>query len=290
MNGRAYDFLPENLRTYALMNQKYLYEIRIRADKPITANYKGSFITVKYKNQPIILQHSDIKELIMNVCHNSLYVFNDALTKGYIPCGGVRIGVAGRIVREHGNNITISDFSSLCIRIPHEINGCANEIFNVIYDCDLAVVGSVLIVSPPGVGKTTALRDLTRITSRVTKKNILVIDEKDEIYNNDFDLGDTTDIISGSDKRFGLYTAVRNFCPDIVVTDELTNEADVEGVVFAEKSGVTVFATVHGGSIEDAESKDYMRKAFVEKCFDYAVFLERHTDSFTIRTKKYKEG
>ena len=290
MNGRAYDFLPENLRTYALLNQKDLFEIRIRADKPITANIKGSFVMVTYKNQPIIMNRSDIKNIIMNVCKNSVYAYNDTLTKGYVTSGGIRIGIAGKIVREHGKIITINDFSSLCIRIPHEIKGCANGIFDVIYDALTGTVGSLLIVSPPGTGKTTVLRDLTRIVSLTTKKNILVIDEKDELYNVDFDLGDTADVISGSDKRFGFYTAIRNLCPDIIVTDELTGESDVDGVVFAAKSGVTVFATVHGGSICDAESKSYLQKAFSAKCFDYAVFLERSNDCLSIKVKRYKGG
>lgn len=290
MNGREYDFLPENLRTYALLNERNLYEIRIRADKPIIANIKDSFVTVLYKNQPIILNRSDIRKIVMNVCKNSVYAYNDTLTKGYVTSGGIRIGIGGNIVREQGKIITINDFSSLCIRIPHEVKGCANEVFDVIYNSLTGTVGSVLIVSPPGTGKTTVLRDLTRIVSISTKKNILVIDEKDELYNTDFDLGDTTDVIRGSDKRFGFYTAIRNLCPDIVVTDELTDQSDVDGVVFAAKSGVNVFATAHGGSFCDAESKSYLKKAFFEKCFDYAVFLERTSDRLSIKVKKYKGG
>ena len=82
MNGREYDFLPETLRTYALLNERNLYEIRIRADKPIIANIKDSFLTVLYKNQPIILNRSDIRKIVMNVCKNSVYAYNDTLTKG----------------------------------------------------------------------------------------------------------------------------------------------------------------------------------------------------------------
>lgn len=228
------------------------------------------------------MTEKEIEEIIYNACEHSLYAYNDSISKGYISKGGVRIGLCGKCVFEKGKVLTISDFSSLCIRFPHEVDGCSTLIYEKIKQRDCY---NILLISPPGQGKTTVLRDLTKLISK-SEKNILVIDEKEEIAPNEFDVGDTTDVLSGCDKRFGLYSAIKHLCPDVVVVDELTNKSDVEGVVFARRSGVSVIASVHGSSVADVQEKKYMKKALSKDIFDFMFVIRLINGEISIIEEK----
>ena len=84
----------------------------------------------------------------------------------------------GEVVKENGNILTIKNFSSLCVRIPSELNGVSNDFYDKLYS---KTFGSVLVLSPSGVGKTTFIRDLTTNLSDKGKKDVVVIDERNEI-------------------------------------------------------------------------------------------------------------
>ena len=280
MDERVYDLFPESLKCAILPYADKLCELRIRANKAITANIGDNYFTLKYRNESIILTADDISSMVLRACDNSVYAYNDSIKQGYITKFGIRIGLAGRCVKESDTVITLTDFTSLCIRFPHQVIGCASEIFDLIYSEN--GLKSVLIASPPGQGKTTALRDLVRITSEATKKNILMIDEKCELYSDGFVVGDTTDVIRCCDKKFGLFTAVKNLSPDVVATDELTTVSDAEGLLFAEKSGVAVFATVHGSGISDVVCKEFLKPAIKEKCFDYIISIKKNKDKLSL--------
>lgn len=280
MDERAYELFPESLRFAILPYTDKLCELRIRANKPITANIGYDYFPLKYRNEPIILCIDEIFAIVLRACDNSVYAYNDSIKQGYITKFGIRIGLAGRCVKEFEQVVTMRDFTSLCIRFPHQVIGCANELFDLIYADGR--IKSILLVSPPGCGKTTALRDLVRITSEKTKKNILMIDEKCELYSDGFNVGDTTDVIQCCDKKFGLFIAVKNLSPEVVATDELTALSDAEGVLFAGKSGVCVFATVHGSSVSDIVCKEYLKPAIKEKCFDYLVSIEKNKDKLSL--------
>ena len=273
MSKLSYDFLPDALKRYCESMGKELYELRLRADKPVYANVLGQYRAVVYKNRPIMLGKKEINDVVMKACGGSVYAYNDSIRKGYIVANGIRIGLSGRVVGEDGHIITIDEYSSLCIRIPHEIKGCAECVRDLIVNGD--GLKSLLVISPPGVGKTTFLRDVARLISQSFKKNVLVIDEKGELYSDDFDLGDTSDVLIGCDKRFGLYAAVRNLCPDALITDELGCVSDVDGLTFARSSGVAVYASIHGASVKDAERKDFFDRNALRRCFDEAIVLER---------------
>ena len=273
MSTRSYDFLPDALKRYCEACGKDLFELRIRADKPVYANVSGEYREVVCKNRRIVLGKNEINEVVMKACGGSVYAFNDTIRNGYIVKNGIRIGLSGRVVKDDGRIITLDEYSSLCIRIPHEIKGCAECVRSMIEEN--GKLKSLLVISPPGVGKTTLLRDLARLISQSFKKNVLIIDEKNELYSEDFDLGDTSDVLLGCDKKFGLYTAVRNLCPDALITDELGCASDADGLTFARSSGVAVYASVHGVSVKDAERKGFFDECALKRCFDEAIVLER---------------
>lgn len=286
MNDITCDFLPDALRAYALSHGKKLYELRIRANKPVRANVNGDYITISYKGAPLIYSAEEIEEIVCSACEGSLYAYNDFIKNGYVAKGGVRIGLCGRCIIENGVIKTIVDYNALCIRIPHDVCGCSMPIFARIKSRgDL----SALLISPPGQGKTTVLRDLARTLSD-QGKNVLVVDEKGEIAPKGLALGENTDVLNGCDKRFGLYTAIKNLCPEVVIVDELVTAEDVKGVVFAKRSGVSVIASVHGSSIKDVYAKKYMCDSLDGDIFKYYAVLRLLGGRISVIEEKVLDG
>ncbi len=263
------EFLPESVK-YAVekLNISHLYELRIRVNKPITVNYKGEYRYLgrygltHHRENALICSADEVGECVYKAGKYSIYSIEEQLKKGFITAEyGERIGLSGEYVFERGQPLTIRNFSSLCIRVPHEIRGCAMEIYD---KCMSDIVQNLLLMSAPGLGKTTILRDLGRILSEKTKKNILICDERGELSVGE--LGDTCDIVRYSDKETAFEAGVRAMRPDIVITDELSLK-DISALEKAVSAGVIVVATAHFSNVK------YVPNSFLS-IFDRYVLLD----------------
>ena len=157
-------FLPKYIQNaLKQVNLQYLYELRLRADKPIMVNFNGKyqylsgFGVTTSREKALKCTAEDIEDCVYRAGNFSVYSVEEQIKNGFLTSkGGVRLGLAGEYVFDSGKPLTIRHFSSLCIRIPHEIYGCAQEIYD---KCMSDRVKNLLIASPPGLGKTTILRD-----------------------------------------------------------------------------------------------------------------------------------
>ena len=183
--------------------------------------------------------------MIYSASERSLYAVEEQVKRGFITTkNGVRIGLAGEYVISNGQPITIRNISSLCIRIPHTINDASSEIYNKCCKNDIV---NTLILSPPGLGKTTILKDLIAKISHSTLKNILICDERGELFG--LTIGPTCDRIVYADKNTAFEAGIRAMRPDIIVTDEITSD-DISAIRRIIFSGVKVIATAHLNSYE----------------------------------------
>lgn len=244
------EFLPQNVK-FALknVNQNLLYEIRIRANKPVTVNFNGKYVflsdfgVTERKEKAIVCDAVDVADCVYRAGNCSVYSVEEQLKEGFITAkDGERIGISGEYVFEKGQPHALRSFSSLCIRVPHEIKGCGQAVYD---SCMSDRVRSVLLCAPPGLGKTTILRDLCRILSEKTRKNLLICDERGEISAGD--VGDYTDVIRFSDKKTAFTSGIRAMRPQIIVTDELSQE-DCNALEKAVCAGITVIASAHFSS------------------------------------------
>ena len=159
------DILPEALAELILAQYSFagIYELRIRTDKPIYINYFGDFLPLRGENQSIVYADRKlIGFIIARVTERSVYRYNTEIKQGFITTpSGMRIGIAGEVVNSDDGGIkTIKNLSSIVVRVPHEIKNCSSEILP--YIVDSMGVRNTLILSPPGCGKTTIIRDIAR--------------------------------------------------------------------------------------------------------------------------------
>ena len=240
-------------------------------------------------NKPIILKRNtcekiinynvnieDILQTLELICDNSIYSFQNQICNGFITiCGGHRVGIVGTAVMENEKVVNINYISSLNFRIAREVIGCSNILIKHIVDKEIS---NTLIVSPPGGGKTTILRDLVRNISN-NGKTVGVVDERGEIaamykgiaQNN---LGIRTDIIENIPKQIGIKMLVRSMTPDVVVADEIGNFGDVQAIKTAICLGVKGIFTAHGNSLNDIKVNPELNKLFNEKIIEKIVFLK----------------
>lgn len=275
-------FLPgEYLDGLSFININKICAIRLRVNQPVIVNGDGfnRYLSVKgltkNKKDAIICCQNHIESIIESITERSLYAFNDKLKQGYLTTrDGVRVGIAGECVYDGDKIVTIKNVSSLNVRIPHEVNGCSNEVYEVIVNKinndgqgSLCKINNTLLISPPTKGKTTILKDLAHKFNVTLDKNILIIDERQEfssIY------GENIDVIKNSSKIYSFNYAIRSMAPDIVITDELSNKDDWDCVKKASISGVNVIASCHGSGIDDVRKNDL----FIKDVFDRYIVLD----------------
>ena len=266
------DFLPLKVKdAIKYLNIQYVYEIRIRMGQPIRVNFRGKYHYLgaigctERKEKALSCTFEEIADCVYRAGKYSVYSIEEQIKQGFLTAEeGERIGIAGEYVFENGKPLTVRNITSLCIRIPHEVISCGQEIYNI---CMSDRVESVLIVSPPGIGKTTILRDLGRIISQKTRKNILICDERGELALGA--VGDTCDVVKYADKETAFIAGIRAMRPDVIITDELL-EKDCEALERAVFAGVKVLASAHFYNIENITPK-------YKRIFDYIAVLDENS-------------
>lgn len=263
-----FEYLPTEILK-EINKLKFISEIRLRVNScPQIFTDTGIFSLSK-----ILVTSDTLKNIVITACKRSIYGYDEFIKRGFITTDcGERIGICGEFVYSYGEIQTIKNYSSLVIRIPNDILGVSNEFFKIYNG------GSVLIISKTGVGKTTFLRDLTRNLSINYKENVIVIDERNEIAvktkTSSFYLGDSVDVLTFANKSYGFTHAVRTLNPSYVVTDELITEEDYNSVILAVKSGLNVFASMHG----DENFKVKINNFLKDKIFNYYVYISKNNN------------
>ena len=202
-----------------------LEEIRIRTGSSICIISGGREFVI----DSIPIDYDIMNRILNSLLNHSYYAYEEELAKGYITIeGGHRVGICGRAVLDRGRVHLIKDISSVNIRCSREIIGIAEPLRSDITD------RNVLVISPPGCGKTTLLRDITRLLS-CSGRQVSVCDERSEIAGtylgqSAYDLGPRTDILDGCPKAEGMMMLIRSMGPDVIVKDEIGRAEDAAAI------------------------------------------------------------
>lgn len=256
-----------------------LEEIRLRAGRPVVIVADAE----KYllgRNEMVNATAQDIEEVLSALTGHSIYSRAESILSGYFAVpGGIRVGLAGNYLYE-GNRLSgINGFSGLCIRIPREIKGLAGSIARFV--SLRGYVQNLLIISPPGQGKTTLLRDIVRSVASgedFRQQSCCVVDERCEIAGawagqQSFELGAMCDVLNGARKPDGIRMAVRSLAPEVIATDEIGDAADMRALMEARNAGVTVVATAHAQNLERLRGRLLFAKMMDEGLFSRYVLL-----------------
>lgn len=250
-----------------------LEEIRIRVSKPIILKLANKEILTEY-----IITTQDILEIVEKITENSIYSYQQQICLGYITLkGGHRVGISGNVVMEDNKVINVNYIYSLNFRIARQIIGAADKVVNEVLKND--EVSNTLIISKPGAGKTTILRDLIRIISKT--KTVGVVDERGEIaamYKNEpqNDLGIKVDILSNISKSLGIKMLVRSMAPDVIVADEIGTKEDIEAIKYAVTSGVKGIFTAHANNMEDIKKSPILKELLDLNLIDKIIILDKN--------------
>ncbi|MDO4388140.1 MAG: stage III sporulation protein AA [Eubacteriales bacterium] len=238
---RAWDYLPGQWGQAARAMGKSLCEIRLRRGGPMALRELSGGETLLPP-----MEEEGFSEMISAMLDHSLYARESELDKGYFTLpDGSRAGVCGDFSR---GIRAPEDVLSLCIRIARAVPGCAAALIPALME-----TSGALIVSPPGLGKTTLLRDTARLLSRAGQ-NVCLVDERGELAacaggRPQLDVGPRTDVISGTEKALAMGLAVRSCAPDVLVTDEMGAPRDAAAAGEILRCGVRLVASCHGNTL-----------------------------------------
>lgn len=270
-----YRILPYNVSNLIDQNMvNELQEIRLRTGRKTIIKYSSC-----EKISDFTPNENNMIEILQRLCDNSIYSYQNQIINGFVTLvGGHRVGIAGSIAMKDGKVSNINYISALNFRIAKEVIGASDKIMK--YIVKNGEVQNTLIVSKPGMGKTTILRDLVRNISENTLNTISVIDERGEIaamykgvpQNN---IGSRCDVFDNVTKSIGMKMAIRAMSPDVIVSDEIGSKEDVEAINYALLSGAKGVFTAHGNSLSDVRVNENLNKLYEEKVFKNLIFLEK---------------
>lgn len=280
--------IRQSLENTSLDFRKF-QEIRLRIGKPvILVGEQREFylreqggLTERWK-EGLCAEGKDLRQVVETACGYSGYAYEEEIRRGYLTIfGGHRIGIVGRAVLNENGVQTLKQISALNLRIAHPIMGCAELWSRFFYQEKKPC--HVLLISSPGGGKTTLLRDAVRMFSNgigeMPPVTVGVVDERSEIagtYRGDasFDLGIRTDVLDGCPKRIGMEMMLRSMSPKVLAVDEIGTE-DVPAIEHALRCGCKVLATLHGDCLEDFLEKPGFTELVREQVFERYFLLKQ---------------
>ena len=283
---QACEFLPHRLKCLALAlpdkQKERTEEFRLRVMRPMTVLTSEGELNAAPADRSSLVTAEDLEQMLGAVTEYSRYACIETLRRGFLPLrGGFRLGVCGSAVVRDGEVSNLKEISSLSLRIVCEEVGLGSNIAPQLFDENGRLL-STLILSPPGGGKTTLLRDLIRVLSLGDSEHralrVAVIDERGEIAvcckaRPQMELGNHTDVLSLCPKAVGIPMVLRGMNPQVIAVDEITAEEDIRAMCLAANCGVGLLASIHAASVDELHQKPLWRELLRARVFRRCIVI-----------------
>lgn len=246
------------LLTHRGANER-LCEIRLRL-------FGRSALVISGRNIPLFIRlyDSDMRYIIEAATGGSVYSQEENLRCGFVSVGfGVRMGVC--------LSPSLELPTSVAIRLP--LGECENAelIYSGYKD---ALPRGIVVYSPPGVGKTTALRSLARLVGERDGRRVVIVDERREFDSRLFSCA-SVDIISGFSKARGIEIAKRTLGAELIIADEIGGGEESEALISVGRGGVPFAVSAHASDIDELLSSSPIRPLAEGGYFGAAIGLFR---------------
>lgn len=290
--GQAVQFLPPRFRGKAMEMsadiKERAEEFRLRSGQKMTVLLPEGEIEIESESP---VRHEELNGVLEIATGGSVHSEADNIKRGFITvAGGHRIGICGTAVVKNDEMTYIKDISSVSVRIAKEFKGSAQTLIDFLVED--GKFRSTLIISPPGYGKTTLLRDLIRLLSRDFR--VAVADERGEIaakYKGvpQFDVGSHTDVMEGVNKAKAMMLMLRAMSPQIIAVDEITASEDIKAISCAANCGVGLLATAHGDDLHSLCSRPLYKELLKQNVFEHAVVLQKNGAERSFKVDRISE-
>lgn len=269
---------PLRQRVQALSRERRarVEELRLRRGRPL-------FVLAPQGEEPLAdtaVTGRDLETVLELASASSVHTVMEQIKNGFVAVqGGHRLGLCGTGVMEGGRLVNLRELSSISLRVAREFKGLSGDVLPKLWGGQ--GLESTLILSPPGGGKTTLLRDLIRAISSgegCPPRRVGVADERGELAAvaggmPTLDVGPRTDVMNACPKEIGLMTLLRGMNPQVLAVDEVTAPEDVAVMLQAAGCGVTLLATAHGGTLADLDRRPLYRELMAQGAFGRLVLI-----------------
>ncbi len=255
-----------------------LQEIRLRAGQPVRLRLPNDEVTL-----PLVWERDLQERQLMLFLQNSVYAYEEQLRQGFITVsGGHRVGLVGEAWFAEGRLGGFKDICSLNIRLARSVPGVARPFLP--YIIGGGRVMRTLLAAPPGVGKTTLLRDLVYTLAEgkagLPPLNIGLADERMEIAAvhegvPQLDVGSRCDVISACPKAQAIMLLLRSMAPQVVVTDEVGSREDCLALAEALNAGVSVLASAHAANRGELLARPHLGDLLRQGFFERVIVIKR---------------
>ena len=251
-----------------------LSEIRLRRRSASSITLSGESIRLMRG-----VKESDFFKTFDAVVGHSLYAHAAEISEGYVTIeGGVRVGVCGDYDSYTGG---LRRAGSLIFRMPMSRSEFADKLFCA---WEQRGSGGMLIYSPPGCGKTSALRALVPLLSERCGVRIAVVDERREFF--DECCVGQLDILSGYGKAKGIEIAIRSLAPEVIVIDEIGSADEAEAIIRAGRGGIPVIATAHAMDFDELLQREGIGRLINNGYFGCFARLSKRGGEYFCETEK----